>query len=313
MADSLENQYDNEKFIDYYKILDIDIEATNDQIKTSYIKLAKRHHPDQINGNSEAFQLISKAYEVLIGKESRKEYDLYYLKKSFNELKEDTFFGMKDSFNEFVHMSEKKKLSKDELDKLYDDVFKDKENFKEKTLEKDDTAKKLNDINLERETLAIEESDDSLQIFMNKNPDLNINEVFNYLKSTNQSDNLTNENSQLTELKIGTLDTIIDNNFSSFIDGDDTNMSLSTSYYTQIDANSGFIPNPKDKVEKLTATDISDWKYKRKLDSKLNSDDIESYLSKRKQEENQLLNDVENNLITNIKKRTNNPKKPNTE
>ena len=89
---SLENQYDNDKFIDFYKVLDIDIEAPNDQIKTSYIKLAKKYHPDQANGNSEMFQLVSKAYEVLINKDARKEYDLYYLKKSFNELKEDTFF-----------------------------------------------------------------------------------------------------------------------------------------------------------------------------------------------------------------------------
>ena len=144
---SLENQYDNDKFIDFYKVLDIDIEAPNDQIKTSYIKLAKRYHPDQANGNSEMFQLISKAYEVLINKDARKEYDLYYLKKSFNELKEDTFFGMKDNFNDFVHTSEKKKLTPNEISKLYDDVFKDKEQIKDKALELSETNKRLNDIN----------------------------------------------------------------------------------------------------------------------------------------------------------------------
>ena len=312
MADSLENQYDNEKFIDYYKILDIDIEAKNDQIKTSYIKLAKKYHPDQINGNSEMFQLVSKAYEILISKSARKEYDLYYLKKSFNELSSDNFFSMKDNFNSFVHSTEKKKLSKEELNKLYDDVFSDKENYKEKTMEIPDTTKRLNDITLERETLSIEESDESLQNFLNLNPSLSVNEVFDYLKSSNDITN-TESNGQITEIKLGTLDTILDKNYSPFIDEDSSgNNYMSSSYFTQLDNNNGFIPNPKEQVEKLSVNNINDWKYKRKLDSRLNSNDIELYLSKRKQEEEQLLNDVETNLITNIKKRTNNSTNTNT-
>ena len=300
---SLENQYDNDKFIDFYKVLDIDIEAPNDQIKTSYIKLAKKYHPDQANGNSEMFQLVSKAYEVLINKDARKEYDLYYLKKSFNELKEDTFFGMKDNFNDFVHTSEKKKLSAEEVSKLYDDVFKDKEQIKDKALELSETNKRLNDISLERESAAIEETDESLQNFMNSHPDITVNEVFDYIKSqstpNNQGDN------QIVENKLGTLDTIpgyLDSSYSSFLD-DSENMS--SSYFTQLDNSNTFIANPKDQVEKLSATNITDWKYKRKLDSKLNSEDIDQYLNRRKQEEDELLNEVESNLKTNIKKRTN--------
>jgi len=307
MADSLENQYDNEKFVDFYKVLDIDIEATNDKIKSSYIKLAKKYHPDQINGNSEMFQQVSKAYEILINKESRKDYDLYYLKKSFNELKEDNFFTMKDNFNDFVHTSEKKKLSKEEVDKLYDDVFKDKENYKEKTLDTVDTTKRLNDIMLERESLAIEETDDSLQKFMNSNPNINVNEVFDYIKTSYES-NLTNQtnqtNHQIVENKLGTIDTIpgyLDSNYSSFLDEHEH---ISSSYFTSLD-NTGFIKNPKEQVEKLSADTINEWKYKRKLDSRLNNEDIDLYLSKRKQEENDLLNEVETSLKNNIKKRTN--------
>ena len=300
---SLENQYDNDKFIDFYKVLDIDIEAPNDQIKTSYIKLAKKYHPDQANGNSEMFQLVSKAYEVLINKDARKEYDLFYLKKSFNELKEDTFFGMKANFNDFVHSSEKKRLSPEEISKLYDDVFKDKEQIKDKALELADTNKRLNDISLERESSAIEETDESLQNFMNLHPDITVNEVFDYIKSTNVS--LDPNNNQIVENKLGTLDMIpgyLDSKYSSFIDESET---ISSSYFTQLDNSNTFISNPKDQVEKLSASNISDWKYKRKLDSRLNSSDIDLYLSKRKQEEDELLNEVESTLKTNIKKRTN--------
>ena len=78
MTSYLENQYDDDNFIDYYKILDVDIEASNNDIKTSYIKKAKKYHPDQENGDTNMFQLITKAYETLINKDNRIEYDLYY-------------------------------------------------------------------------------------------------------------------------------------------------------------------------------------------------------------------------------------------
>ncbi len=155
MADSLENQYDNDKFVDYYKILDVEMDAEADEIKKKYIEFAKKYHPDQKNGNSEMFQLVSKAYEILTNKETRKEYDLYFLKKSYNELQEDSFFSMKDQFIDFVTVNEKKKMTKEELDKLYDDVFKDRENYLEKKLDINETTKRMNDINFEREAIDI--------------------------------------------------------------------------------------------------------------------------------------------------------------
>ena len=62
MADSLENQYDNDKFIDYYKALNVDTEAPIEDIKKKYIVLDKKYHPDQKTGNTEMFQIVSKAY-----------------------------------------------------------------------------------------------------------------------------------------------------------------------------------------------------------------------------------------------------------
>ena len=59
---------------DYYEILQIEKTATQDQIKQSYKKLAKIHHPDR-GGDKEMFQKIQMAYETLSDEQKRKEYD----------------------------------------------------------------------------------------------------------------------------------------------------------------------------------------------------------------------------------------------
>lgn len=67
-------------FIDYYKTLGVDSNASQDEIKKAYRKLTKRYHPDLNPGNPEAkerFQEINEANEVLSDPEKRKRYDEY--------------------------------------------------------------------------------------------------------------------------------------------------------------------------------------------------------------------------------------------
>lgn len=62
-------------YIDYYKILGISKNATADEIKKAYRKLARNHHPDLNPHNKEAekrFQQINEANEVLSDPEKRK-------------------------------------------------------------------------------------------------------------------------------------------------------------------------------------------------------------------------------------------------
>jgi len=59
---------------DYYKILQIEKNATQDQIKQSYKRLAKIHHPDR-GGDKEMFQKIQMSYETLSDDKKRSEYD----------------------------------------------------------------------------------------------------------------------------------------------------------------------------------------------------------------------------------------------
>ena len=67
-------------FIDYYKILGVDKNAPDDDIKKAYRKLARKYHPDLNPNDKEAnkkFQQINEANEVLSDPEKRKKYDQY--------------------------------------------------------------------------------------------------------------------------------------------------------------------------------------------------------------------------------------------
>lgn len=67
-------------YIDYYKILGVDKNASQDDIKNAFRKLARKYHPD-LNPNDpsakDKFQEINEANEVLSDPEKRKKYDEY--------------------------------------------------------------------------------------------------------------------------------------------------------------------------------------------------------------------------------------------
>ena len=67
-------------FIDYYKILGLEKNATTSDIKKAYRKLARKYHPD-LNPNDKVaekkFKEINEANEVLSNPDNRKKYDNY--------------------------------------------------------------------------------------------------------------------------------------------------------------------------------------------------------------------------------------------
>lgn len=65
------------KYLDYYAVLGVSRDASADDIKKAFRKLARQYHPD-INksvGAEARFKEINESYEVLSDPEKRKRYD----------------------------------------------------------------------------------------------------------------------------------------------------------------------------------------------------------------------------------------------
>lgn len=65
---------------DYYEILEISRNASGDEIKKAFRRLALKYHPDRNSGDKEAelkFKQINEAYQVLSDEQKRSIYDRY--------------------------------------------------------------------------------------------------------------------------------------------------------------------------------------------------------------------------------------------
>ena len=69
---------------DYYKILNVDKNATEKEIKKQYRILAMKNHPDK-GGDPENFKDIAEAYEILSDQDKRKQYDNPGFDFNFNQ------------------------------------------------------------------------------------------------------------------------------------------------------------------------------------------------------------------------------------
>lgn len=108
---------------DLYKILNVSIDASAEEIKSAYRKLAMIYHPDVSKNpeNTDKFKEIHEAYEILTNEEKRKRYDIlrgFYqekIKKTFKEnaqVKKET-----KEYNTFVREAKKRFEEKEKTTK----------------------------------------------------------------------------------------------------------------------------------------------------------------------------------------------------
>ena len=91
------------EYKDYYKILGVERNSTNDHIKRAYRQLAKKYHPDLHPGDKKAeekFKEINEAYEVLGDAQKRARYD--QLGESYSQWQQ---VGGRGNFDEWFSQS----------------------------------------------------------------------------------------------------------------------------------------------------------------------------------------------------------------
>jgi curved DNA-binding protein len=83
--------------MNYYETLNVSKDATPEEIKKSYRKLVKEHHPDKTGGDDSKFKQISEAYETLSDPVKKEQYD--------NKSRGYSPFGggFQDTSNPFAH------------------------------------------------------------------------------------------------------------------------------------------------------------------------------------------------------------------
>lgn len=62
---------------DYYEILGVNKNASKDEIKKAFYKMAHKYHPDKKDGNEAKFKQVNEAYQILSDDEKRSKYDQF--------------------------------------------------------------------------------------------------------------------------------------------------------------------------------------------------------------------------------------------
>lgn len=109
---------------DLYKILELSFDASPDEIKSAYRKLARIYHPDVASSPEQAvkFKEIKEAYDVLSDETARRKYDVlhgFYKEK----IKKEFEYSTKNKYNEYIKKAKKKSQTNESFTKSVNEAL----------------------------------------------------------------------------------------------------------------------------------------------------------------------------------------------
>jgi len=156
--------------VNLYDVLNIPEDATIQAIKSAYKDLAKKFHPDKPGGDSDMFELVTHAYNILVDPSSKSEYDKIYnlnkQSKNHKSLKEAATNYYENNKAASKEKDKEKEIeNKKSFEKNWESMDK-KHNYKrgleDQKLDEDSTKRRLQDLQLSREQDIIECTTDEM-------------------------------------------------------------------------------------------------------------------------------------------------------
>lgn len=126
---------------DYYQILGVSRDASDEEIKKAYRRLAHKYHPDKAGGDEKKFKEINEAYQVLSDKQKRSQYDQFGQTFDYGQA---GGFGDATGFGDFSSYGGKYGFDFSNID--LDDIFGDFFGFGRRKTER--TSTRGDDINI---------------------------------------------------------------------------------------------------------------------------------------------------------------------
>lgn len=96
--------------MNYYELMELNSDASKEEIKKKYYFLSKKYHPDKNNGEDAQFKKIKEAYDVLYDDDERKKYDIQLLFGDINFTEEDIYI-LDRYYNKFINSKEFKLMN----------------------------------------------------------------------------------------------------------------------------------------------------------------------------------------------------------
>jgi curved DNA-binding protein CbpA len=91
-----------------YERLEINSNASPEEIKKAYRKQSMKYHPDHNNGNNEDFRALNEAYETLSNSEKKKGYDM--VRSFYKPLDLDFHKNLKKDLSDWIKAMYKMKI-----------------------------------------------------------------------------------------------------------------------------------------------------------------------------------------------------------